>query len=101
MMCQTVISVVGRKIRQERRPGCPGVEAAVLSRGWRGSGGRWGRASGAFLRTLNVGLNEMEPQRVQESKGPDVRPAACRVSAAARSQGAAGDVIQESPEEGW
>lgn len=100
-MCQTVISVVGRKIQAGKEARLSRVEAAVLSRGWRGSGGRWGRASRAFLRTLNVGLNEMEPQRVQESEGPDVRPAACRISAAARSQGAAGDVIRESPEEGW
>ena len=48
----------------------------------RWGGGRRGRASRAFLRTLNVGLNEVEPQRVQESEGPDPRAAACRTNTA-------------------
>lgn len=67
----------GKKIRQERQPGCPGLGATVLSRGWRHSGGRWGRASWASW-TSDVGLNEIEPQRVWQSKRPDVQAAVCR-----------------------
>ena len=77
LLCQMVGSVVGKKIRQERQPGCPGLGATVLSRGWRHSGGRWGRASWASW-TSDVGLNEIEPQRVWQSKRPDVQAAVCR-----------------------
>lgn len=67
-----------KNIRQERLPGCAGLGAAVLSRGWRHSGDRWGRASWALEWTSNVGLNETEPQRVWPCKGPAEQAAVCR-----------------------
>ena len=77
-----VLSIEGRKegrrkSREEGQPGCPGLGTAVLSRGWRHSGGRWGKASWASW-TSNIGLNEIEAQRVWQSKRPDVRAAVCR-----------------------
>lgn len=68
----------GKNIRQERQPGCAQLGAAVLSRGWRHSGDRWGGASWALEWTSNVGLSETEPQGVWPCGGPAVQAAMCR-----------------------